>query len=144
MHERDCIRPFQRCSDPPWRQAPAEVVLNPRIDGGQGDYRMALQDWTVLTRPEHLAESGATVAQIGSFLDALCAICRPVAISYSWRPTLRNADDEMVLEVAVNGRTADYFRDRARRAGVPGAIALLDSLGIDDPPRLGDLLTGTR
>ncbi len=65
---------------------------------------LALQYEAVLTRPEHLARSGATVAQIGSLLDTLCAICRPVEISYLWRPTLRDANDEMVLEVAVNGR----------------------------------------
>src|SRR5271169_5298665 len=37
-------------------------------------------------------------------LDALYAVCRPVEISFLWRPMLRDADDEMVLEVAVNGR----------------------------------------
>ena len=37
-------------------------------------------------------------------LDILCAGCRPVEISFLWRLTLRDADDEMVLEVAVNGR----------------------------------------
>jgi hypothetical protein len=34
----------------------------------------------------------------------LCAICIPVDITFLWRPTLRDADDEMVLETAVNGR----------------------------------------
>src|SRR5947199_2848373 len=33
----------------------------------------------------------------------LCALCKPVEISYLWRPVLRDADDEMVLETAVNG-----------------------------------------
>jgi putative PIN family toxin of toxin-antitoxin system len=64
---------------------------------------LALQYEAVLTRPEHLARSGARVAEIGTLLDALCAICEPVGISYLWRPTLRDPDDEMVLEVAVNG-----------------------------------------
>jgi predicted nucleic acid-binding protein len=44
------------------------------------------------------------VAQVGRLLDALCAICKSIEISYLWRPVLRDADDEMVLEVAVNGR----------------------------------------
>jgi hypothetical protein len=137
-----------------------------------------------------------------------------------WRPVLRDADDEMVLETAVNGqadrlltfnerdfrryrparrngrearprlagmeermtqanyalrlqasikaeaerlakaegttlnqfinvavaekiaalRTADFFRERARRADLPDALALLDRLGRDDPPRSGDEL----
>jgi len=55
-------------------------------------------------RPAHLAASRAKAAQIATLLDALCAVCRPVEIAYLWRPTLRDPDDEMVLEVAVNGR----------------------------------------
>jgi putative PIN family toxin of toxin-antitoxin system len=64
---------------------------------------LALQYEAVLTRPEHLARSGARIADIGTLLDALCAICEPVGISYLWRPVLREPDDEMVLEVAMNG-----------------------------------------
>jgi putative PIN family toxin of toxin-antitoxin system len=64
---------------------------------------LALQYEAVLTRPEHLAGAGATVADIDTLLDALIAICEPVAISYLWRPTLRDPDDEMVLEAAMNG-----------------------------------------
>jgi hypothetical protein len=37
-------------------------------------------------------------------------------------------------------RTADFFRDRARRANVPAALALLDSIGADAAPRTGDEL----
>ncbi|HJU18010.1 MAG TPA: PIN domain-containing protein [Stellaceae bacterium] len=65
---------------------------------------LALQYEAVLTRPEHLAASGMSVTQITAFLDALCAICVPVEISYLWRPVLRDPDDEMVLEAAINGR----------------------------------------
>jgi predicted nucleic acid-binding protein len=66
---------------------------------------LALQYEAVLKRPEHLARSGATVAEIDTLLDALAAVCEPVAISYLWRPTLRDPDDEMVLEAAMNGGT---------------------------------------
>jgi predicted nucleic acid-binding protein len=65
---------------------------------------LALQYEAVLTRPEQLAASGASAGQIAALLDALCAVCIPVEISLLWRPVLRDADDEMVLEVAVNGR----------------------------------------
>jgi predicted nucleic acid-binding protein len=65
---------------------------------------LALQYESVLTRPEHLAAAGATVSEVARLLDALFAVCRPVEISFLWRPMLRDADDEMVLEVAVNGR----------------------------------------
>jgi predicted nucleic acid-binding protein len=65
---------------------------------------LALQYEAVLTRPEQLTASGASPEEIAVLLDALCAVCTPVEISFLWRPVLRDADDEMVLEVAVNGR----------------------------------------
>jgi len=65
---------------------------------------LALQYEAVLTRPEQLAATGASLSQIGALLDAFCEVCTPVEISFLWRPMLRDANDEMVLEVAVNGR----------------------------------------
>lgn len=65
---------------------------------------LALQYEAVLTRPEHLTASGASIEEATALLDALCAVCIPVEISFLWRPVLRDPDDEMVLEVAVNGR----------------------------------------
>lgn len=57
----------------------------------------------VLTRPNHLARAGASTADIGLLLDAVTRQSEPVAISYLWRPSLRDPADEMVLEAAVNG-----------------------------------------
>jgi hypothetical protein len=37
-------------------------------------------------------------------------------------------------------RTTDFFRERARRADLPGTFALLHRLGRDEPPRSGDEL----
>ena len=39
-----------------------------------------------------------------AFLDALSLLCEPVRLFYLWRPQLRDAADEMVLETALNGR----------------------------------------
>ena len=49
------------------------------------------------------------------------------------------------INVAVAGkiavlRTADFFRERAERADVNAALALLDHLGNDEPPQPGDEL----
>ena len=65
---------------------------------------LALQYEAELTRAEHLAASGASRAEVMLLLDALCAVCVPIEVSFLWRPMLRDPDDEMVLEVAVNGR----------------------------------------
>jgi hypothetical protein len=52
--------------------------------------------------------------------------------------TLNQFINVAVAEKIAALRTADFFRDRARRADVPGALALLDQLGHDDVPRPGD------
>ena len=43
-----------------------------------------------------------------------------------------------VAEKIAALRTADFFRERARRANVEAALAILDRLGTDEPPRAGD------
>lgn len=59
----------------------------------------------VLQRPEQRAASTLSSAELDEVLDAIAAVATPVAISYLWRPLLRDPDDELVLETAVNGGT---------------------------------------
>jgi putative PIN family toxin of toxin-antitoxin system len=58
----------------------------------------------VLKRPEQLAQGMRSVASVDAFLDALVLRVEPVHLYYLWRPQLRDAADEMVLETALNGR----------------------------------------
>jgi predicted nucleic acid-binding protein len=37
-------------------------------------------------------------------LDAVAAVVEPVRLAFLWRPVVRDPDDDMVLEAAVNGR----------------------------------------
>jgi putative PIN family toxin of toxin-antitoxin system len=62
----------------------------------------------VLTRPEHLQASGLSVREMNAVLDAVAAVAEPVRLSFLWRPTLTDPDDDMVLETAMNGQ-ADYL-----------------------------------
>jgi len=38
------------------------------------------------------------------FINGVASLVLPVKTHYLWRPMLRDPNDEMVLEVAVNGR----------------------------------------
>jgi putative PIN family toxin of toxin-antitoxin system len=62
----------------------------------------------VLVRPENLRRANATASEVERLIDAFVAQAHPVAISYLWRPTLRDPGDEMVLEAALNG-SADWI-----------------------------------
>ena len=65
---------------------------------------LMLQYESVVSRLEHRTASGLSIVELGTVLDAIAAVVTPVTISYLWRPILRDPDDELVLETAVNGR----------------------------------------
>jgi putative PIN family toxin of toxin-antitoxin system len=67
---------------------------------------LMLEYEAVLTRQEHLAAAGITADDMKTVLDALAAVIEPVRLAFLWRPRLKDAADEMVLETAVSG-TAD-------------------------------------
>jgi putative PIN family toxin of toxin-antitoxin system len=79
----------------------------------------------VLKRPEQLAVSRLSLADVDTALDALAALIEPVETYLSWRPQLSDPDDEMVLEAAINGRAdalvtynTAHFRVATARFGV--------------------------
>ncbi len=85
---------------------------------------------SVLLRPEQRATSFLTTVELAALLDAIAVIGSPVIISYLWRPMLRDPNDELVLETAVNGEAdllltfnqrdfagAGRFAFRVRRPG---------------------------
>ena len=79
----------------------------------------------VLTRPENLKAFGLSARDVQRFLDSLTLLIIPVTPFFLWRPQLRDAADEHVLETAVNGG-ADaivtfnhrHFQTAATRFGI--------------------------
>jgi predicted nucleic acid-binding protein len=57
----------------------------------------------VLKRSEHLGVHGASIDKIDEFLDNLAARATQVSFERRIRPQLRDPNDDMVLETAVNG-----------------------------------------
>jgi predicted nucleic acid-binding protein len=80
---------------------------------------------TVCRTAEHRLAAGISERQAEVFVNALIAMAEPVETHFLWRPQLRDPNDEMVLEAAVNGRAdalvtfnlKDYG-DAPRRFGV--------------------------
>jgi putative PIN family toxin of toxin-antitoxin system len=81
---------------------------------------LVLEYEAVLKRPEQMLVHGFSETEISEILDTLIARSIQVKIHYSWRPQLRDVDDELVLEVAINGR-ADAIVTHNTSDFLPGA-----------------------
>jgi putative PIN family toxin of toxin-antitoxin system len=75
---------------------------------------MALEYEAVAMRAEHLIAGDLTATEALNLIDSLIALAKPVEIHFRWRPQLRDVDDEMVLEAAINAddRTIVTFNAR--------------------------------
>lgn len=77
------------------------------------------------TDPVHWIAAGLTREQADIFISGIAALIEPVQTHYLWRPTLRDPNDEMVLEVAVNGKADAIVTFNLRDYGeVPGMFGL--------------------
>jgi putative PIN family toxin of toxin-antitoxin system len=86
------------------------------------DYKLACEYRDVALRPEQLQASGKSRAETASILDALEAIAEPVFVAFRHRPLSPDVNDDMVLDVAINGNTnaivtnnTRHFREAAER-----------------------------
>lgn len=59
---------------------------------------------SVLLRPEHLAAADAQAPEVINVLDVLAGVVVRVEIQFLWRPQLKDPNDDLVLELAVNGQ----------------------------------------
>jgi predicted nucleic acid-binding protein len=86
------------------------------------DYKLACEYRDVALRVKHLHVSGKSRAETAAILDALEAIAEPVFVALQHRPMSPDANDDMVLDVAINGNAdaivtnnARHFREAAER-----------------------------
>jgi len=64
---------------------------------------LAIEYESVCRKQEHRIAAGLSDRQVDVFLDASLAMSEPIETHFLWRPQLRDPNDEMVLEAAVNG-----------------------------------------
>ena len=79
----------------------------------------------VLNRAEFLLATGIARVEIGTFLTDVAGTVSPVELHYLWRPQLRDPEDEMVLETAVNARAQTLVTHNVRDFGdAPGRFGI--------------------
>jgi len=68
------------------------------------DYKLACEYREVALRSEQLRASGKSPAETVAILDALEAVAEPVLVAFQYRPLSPDPNDDMVLDVAINGK----------------------------------------
>ena len=86
---------------------------------------MALECESTCMLADHRLAANANESDVQNLLSSIFDIIVPVEIHYQWRPQLSDANDEMILETAVNGQADaivtfnhNDFKDAPRRFGI--------------------------
>jgi putative PIN family toxin of toxin-antitoxin system len=86
---------------------------------------LALEYESICKKAEHRLEAGLNERQVDLFVRSLVALAEPVVTHFLWRPQLRDPNDEMVLETAVNGHAHALVTFNLRDyADVPGRFGI--------------------
>ncbi len=65
---------------------------------------LVLEYEAVCLRPQHLATCGLNQTEVRAFIGTIVKMADKVTPYFMWRPQLRDPNDEMVLETAINGK----------------------------------------
>jgi predicted nucleic acid-binding protein len=99
-----------------------------------GTVPACLEYEAVCSKPEHGQAGGLAPREVALFRDAVIGLVEPAHVWFLWRPQLRDADDELVLEAAINGRADTIVtfnrRDFRRGAELFGVDVVLPSEAI--------------
>jgi putative PIN family toxin of toxin-antitoxin system len=82
---------------------------------------LVIEYQSVMARPEHLTAAGLSAAQVDTLLDAVVRVSEAVRLAFLWRPALKDPNDDMVLEVAVNGQADRLVTFNRRDYGTAAA-----------------------
>ena len=90
------------------------------------DLKLGLEYRDVALRSEHVSESALSKREIVELIEAMEAFAEPVEVVMKTRPLSPDPSDDMVLDVAINGRAEalitnnkKHFAGAGKRFGIP-------------------------
>lgn len=90
------------------------------------DLKLVCEYRDVALRPQHIAASGQTLEDAESVISMLEAIATPVVVVVKHRPLSHDPNDDMVMDVAINGHADAIVTNNVRdfvtvteRFGIP-------------------------
>ena len=90
------------------------------------DHKLGLEYRDVALRPQQLQAFGLGIGEVMTVIEAIEALAEPVKVVVRHRPLSPDPNDDMVLDIALNGRaeaivtsnTKD-FKAAGKRYGIP-------------------------
>jgi putative PIN family toxin of toxin-antitoxin system len=89
------------------------------------DYKLTCEYEAVALRPQHLHAAGRSRTEAVTLLETLYDLAEAVLVSYRYRPLSPDSDDDMLLELAINGQAdavvsfnAKHFSEPLRAFGI--------------------------
>jgi predicted nucleic acid-binding protein len=90
------------------------------------DFKLGLEYREVALRPEHVNASALNRGEILELIEALEAFSKPVEVLIKHRPLTSDPNDDMVMDVAINGGAEalvtgnkKHFASAGKRFGIP-------------------------
>ena len=90
------------------------------------DHKLGLEYRDVALRFEQLQEFGLSAAEVNTVIEAVEALAEPVKVVVRHRPLSPDPNDDMILDIAINGRAAAIvtnntkdFKAAGKQHGVP-------------------------
>ena len=86
---------------------------------------LVLEYEAVAFAPEHLAASDLTREACEAIINSIVGVSEWIMMHFSWRPQVRDPNDEMVLETAINARADALVTFNRRDYGdAPGRFGI--------------------
>lgn len=77
---------------------------------------------TALKSPEARLEHKLSLADVDAALSAFASAAEAIDVTFLWRPQMKDPNDELVLEAAVNGNADGIITHDVRTFAAHGAI----------------------
>jgi putative PIN family toxin of toxin-antitoxin system len=85
------------------------------------NYPVACEYRAVALRPNHVASSTLTFAEIERLIEELEDVAEPVEVIHNYRPLSPDPNDDLVLELAINGYADHIVTNNLRHLQAPAA-----------------------
>lgn len=85
------------------------------------DYKIACEYREVAMRPTHLRADGLSIRETEQFIRVLENLAEPVFVRTQYRPMSSDPDDDMVLDIAINGHANAIISNNVKHLKRPAA-----------------------